>query len=61
MKRSNRGYTRVSLSPRTGHGVSASTARCLPKVLNCFIHLSRSTERKIYQFFSFKPTLDAKA
>ena len=31
-----------SLLLEKGHGVSVSTARCLSKVLNCFIQLSKS-------------------
>ncbi|MFQ9087203.1 MAG: hypothetical protein ACLR6H_10770 [Roseburia sp.] len=36
-----------SLLLEKGHGVSVSTARCLSKVLNCFIQLSKNTKKKI--------------
>ena len=35
-----------SLLPEKGHGVSVSTARCLSKVLNCFIQLSKNTKEE---------------
>ncbi|EQJ68863.1 hypothetical protein QSU_1904 [Clostridioides difficile P38] len=47
-ERSSCGCTGVSLSDRTGHGVSVSTARCLPNVLNCFIHLSKNIKEEIF-------------
>jgi len=35
-----------SLLLEKGHGVSVSTARCLSKVLNCFIQLSKNTKEE---------------
>ena len=45
-----------SLLLEKGHGVSVSTARCLSKVLNCFIQLSKNTKeenRLSYVLFNF--------
>ena len=39
-----------SLLLEKGHGVSVSTARCLSKVLNCFIQLSKNTKRRKSSF-----------
>ena len=43
----DKSFTRTQIGCRSllqekGHGVSVSTARCLSKVLNCFIQLSKS-------------------
>ena len=35
-----------SLLQGKGHGVFVSTARCLSKVLNCFIQLSKNTKEE---------------
>ena len=35
-----------SLLQGKGHGVSVSKARCLSKVLNCFIQLSKNTKEE---------------
>ena len=35
-----------SLLQGKGHGVSVSKARCLSKVLNCFIRLSKNTKEE---------------
>ena len=35
-----------SLLQGKGHGVFVATARCLSKVLNCFIQLSKNTKEE---------------
>jgi len=40
-----------SLLQGKGHGVSVSTARCLSKVLNCFIQLSKNTKEENHRSY----------
>ena len=47
----DKSFTRTQIGYRSlllekGHGVSVSTARCLSKVLNCFIQLSKNTKEE---------------
>ncbi|EGT3748272.1 hypothetical protein C4T25_14270 [Clostridioides difficile] len=47
----DKSFTRTQIDFRSllqgkGHGVSVSTARCLSKVLNCFIQLSKNTKEE---------------
>ena len=47
----DKSFTRAQIGYRSlwqgkGHGVSVSTARCLSKVLNCFIQLSKNTKEE---------------
>ena len=40
-----------SLLQGKGHGVFVSTARCLSKVLNCFIQLSKNTKEENHRSY----------
>ena len=52
----DKSFTRTQIGCRSllqekGHGVSVSAARCLSKVLNCFIQLSKNTKEENHRSY----------